>query len=210
MTAASSERPRRVRRRPDEKAVFPNVPYDRRYEAVFIGLMAAVLALGRKPRCTLEIQDRGEGRPARIFEILEGTRVSFHDLNRAGTPARFNMPFELGVAVALKRYWGRHDWFVLEALPHRVQRTLSDLKLTEEHVHGNGPRIAVSCILDALATKRRNPDPMAVDRLRRRMLAVAQQVKRSYGRRDLFYRAAFRSFLSASIELARRAGFIRP
>lgn len=189
--------------------MFLNVPYDPRYEPVFIALVAAMLALGRKPRCTLEIQDLGRGRPARIFEILEGTRVSFHDLSRAGVPARFNMPFELGLAVALRRYWGRHDWFVLEAIPHRVQRTLSDLKLTEEHIHRNGPRIAVSCVLDALSSDRRNPDPGSVDRLRRKMAAVARKVKRSYGRRDIFYRAAYRRFLSASLELARRDGFIR-
>lgn len=189
--------------------MFLNIPYDRRYEPVFIGLVAAVLALGRKPRCTLEIQDRGQGRPERIFEILEGTRISFHDLSRAGVPARFNMPFELGLAVALKRYWGRHDWFVLEASPYRVQRTLSDLKLTEEHIHRNGPRIAVSCVLDALSTNHRSPEPRAVERLRRRMAIVAQEVKRNYGRRDIFYRAAFRRFLSASLVLARRDGFIK-
>jgi hypothetical protein len=189
--------------------MFLNVPYDPRYEPVFIALVAAVLALGRKPRCTLEIQDLGQGRPARIFEILEGTRVSFHDLSRAGVPARFNMPFELGLAVALRRYWGRHDWFVLEATPYRVQRTLSDLKLTEELIHRNGPRIALSCVLDALSSDRRNPDPKSVDRLRRKMAAVARKVKRSYGRRDIFYRAAYRRFLSASLELARRDGFIR-
>jgi hypothetical protein len=108
-------RPRRNRRPPDENAVFLNVPYDLSYEPVFIGLVAALLALGRTPRCTLELSDRGQGRPARIFEILEESRVSIHDLSKVGLPVRFNMPFELGLAFALTRYWGRHDWYVLES-----------------------------------------------------------------------------------------------
>jgi hypothetical protein len=202
-------RPRRAPLAPDEKAVFLNIPYDRRYEPLFIALVAALLALGRKPRCTLELSDRGQGRPSRIFEIMEQSRVSLHDLSRVGTPARFNMPFELGLAFALSQYWGQHDWYVLEARAFRIQKTLSDLKITEEHVHRKGPRIAISCVFDALGTPRNDPDPSAVDRLRRKMAVVAADAKRRYGRHDLFYRAAYLHFMKGSIELARRGGFIR-
>lgn len=202
-------RPRRVRHLPDEKAVFLNVPYDPAYEQIFIALVAALLALGRKPRCTLELPDRGQGRPARIFELLERSRVSFHDLSRASLPARFNMPFEFGLAYALNRYWGRHDWYVLEARAFRIQMTLSDVKVDVEHVHQNRPTIAISCVLDALGTLRRDPDPRAVNRLRQKMSVVAAEVKHQYRRRTIFYRAPFRRFLTVSMALARRAGFIR-
>ena len=119
-----------------------------------------------------------------IFRLLEECRVSIHDLSRVGVPVRFNMPFELGLAFALTRYWGRHDWYVLEARAFRVQKTLSDLKVTEEHVHGNGPKIVISCVLDALGTTRRDPDPAEVDALRRKMVVVAENVKRQYGRKN--------------------------
>lgn len=202
-------RPRRVRHAPDEETVFLNVPYDPAYEPIFIALVAALLALGRKPRCTLELTDRGQGRPTRIFGLLEQSRVSFHDLSRVGLPARFNMPFEFGLAYALNRYWGRHDWYVLEARAFRIQKTLSDLKVTEEHEHRNRPTIAISCVLDALGTPRRDPDPRAVNKLRQKMSVVAAEVKHQYRRPTIFYRAAFRQFLTVSMALARRAGFIR-
>jgi hypothetical protein len=98
--------------RPDPQAVFLNVAYDRQYEPIFVALVAALLALGRKPRCILQILDSGEGRPKRIFRLLEGCAVSLHDLSRVHPPVRFNMPFELGMALALRRYRtvdGRHD-----------------------------------------------------------------------------------------------------
>ncbi len=41
---------------PSERSVFLDVPFDARYEPLFVGLVAAVTALGRIPRCVLEIQ----------------------------------------------------------------------------------------------------------------------------------------------------------
>jgi hypothetical protein len=92
----------------DEKAVFLNFPYDASYERVFLALLAVLLSLGRKPRCTFEIADVGQGRVSRIFDRLESSAVSIHDLSRVGSPARFNMPWELGLADAMRRYWGQH------------------------------------------------------------------------------------------------------
>src|SRR5437588_4429091 len=56
---------------------------------------------------------------------------------------QFNMPFELGLAVALeKTRRGRHEWLVFETQPHRVWKSLSDLAGTDEYVHGGTPRSA--------------------------------------------------------------------
>jgi len=194
---------------PDPQAVFLNVPYDKAYEPVFIGLVAALLALGRKPRCTLELKDRGQGRPSRIWQLLEGASVSLHDLSCVKPPPRFNMPFELGLAFALKKYRGRHQWYVLEDRIGRLDRTLSDLKGTEQHFHHRQPAQAISCVLDMLGTTRKDPDPRRVRKLATDLTKVAVDLKRSYNRRDVFYAAPFRKFMAAGIQLAQAAGVIR-
>lgn len=194
---------------PDPQAVFLNIPYDSAYEPIFIGLVAALLALGRKPRCTLELKDRGQGRPRRIFQLLETASVSFHDLSRVQPPPRFNMPFELGLAFALKKYRGRHQWYIFEDRIGRLDRMLSDLKGTEQHFHHGRPRPAISCVLDVLGTPHKDPDPRRVARLATDLSAVAKDLKKRYGRRDIFYPAPFRQFMAAGIERARAEGFIR-
>ena len=67
--------------------------------------MAGLSALGLFPRATLEIPG-GERRLDRIFDLIQTCASSLHDLSRVEldqkrpiTP-RFNMPFELGLAVA--------------------------------------------------------------------------------------------------------------
>jgi hypothetical protein len=46
------------------------------------------------------------------------------------------MPFELGLAVAsAKLDSAPHDWFVFEAVPRRVSKSLSDLNGTDPNIH---------------------------------------------------------------------------
>ena len=64
---------------------------------------------------------------------------SFHDLSRvqlSGGAPRFNMPFEVGLAVAMARWRPSHQWLVFEARPFRVQQTLSDLSGTDAYIYG--------------------------------------------------------------------------
>jgi hypothetical protein len=55
---------------------------------------------------------------------------SFHDLSRvelsSGAP-RFNMPFEVGLAVATARWRPSHQWFVFEARPFSIRRRYGTL-----------------------------------------------------------------------------------
>lgn len=191
---------------PDERAVFLNVPYDRGYERLFLALMAGLVALGRKPRCTLELPDFGQGRPDRILDLLQSCRMSFHDLSRGGTPARLNMAFELGLAYALRELRGAHDVVVLEAQPYRLDRTLSDLKKADHHVHEGKPQLVISCVLDVLGEGANDPDPAVVLGLYRRLARVAAGLKRRYGRSTVYYAAVYRAVLSAATGFAQDAG----
>ena len=155
---------------PDERAVFLNVPFDRGYEPIFIALIASLVAIGRIPRTVLEISEGGQGRLRRILEQMEACRVSLHDLSRVGNPSRFNMPFELGIAYALRRSFGRsrpHLFVILESEPHRLSRTLSDMAGYDPLIHYGKPRGAITAVLDSLGAGSGAPSPQDVYRLRR-------------------------------------------
>lgn len=148
------------------KQVFLNVPYDRRYERLFVALTVAVIAAGRTPRLTFDIPEVGIGRLRRIKRVMANCKVSIHDLSYARKlPARFNMPFELGLAVALRVQTGDHDFHVLESVEHRLQITLSDLNGIDAKVHGRNPARAIREVLGMVGRPGRNPPATVVNDL---------------------------------------------
>ena len=125
-------------------SAFLNTPYDQAFQRLYLSYIAGITAFGLMPRSTLEVPG-GTRRLDRIFDLIRTCRYSFHDLSRVEldvqrppTP-RFNMPFELGLAVAWEKLNpGQHVWFVFEARSRRLQKSLSDLGGTDVYVHG-GP-----------------------------------------------------------------------
>ena len=131
-------------------------------------------------------------------------RYSFHDLSRVqlsrGAP-RFNMPFEVGLAVATARWRPAHQWFLLEARPYRVQQTLSDLGGTDAYIHGDAPRQLLIALTDALIRVGEQPTLDVLYRLFRLLSAEAVGIRRSYG--TLFGARSFRDLGLLA------AGFVR-
>lgn len=122
-TLRKDPRPKRQRPRASKRTVFLNVPYDRNYESLYLAFIAGLCGFGLIPRATVELTG-SERRLDRIIRLIRRCRYSFHDLSRVQvdrtTPStpRFNMPFELGLAVAcVKNQRRTHEWFVFEAAP---------------------------------------------------------------------------------------------
>jgi hypothetical protein len=121
-------------------SVFLNIPYDAQFERLYLAYVAGITAFGLVPRTTLEIPG-GARRLDRIFELIQTCDFSVHDLSRVqlnrnfpATP-RFNMPFELGLAVAWEGLKHTHTWYVCESVERRLQKSLSDLNGTDVYVH---------------------------------------------------------------------------
>jgi len=145
------------------KAVFLNVPYDSKYERLYIAFIAGLCGFGLVPRATVELPG-SERRLARIISLIRRCRYSFHDLSRvqldAGRPRtpRLNMPFELGLAVAQAlNQRGRHEWFVFEARPHRLSKSLSDLAGTDPHIHGGKALGVLRSLANTLSRNKNRP-----------------------------------------------------
>ena len=139
-------------------SVFLNVPFDSRYQPLFIALIASLVALGKRPTCVLEVPGAGATRRDRIIDHIAGCEMSIHDLSRVSLSRanalmvpRFNMPFELGLAIAIShfdRHHRKHGLVVLEERAHRLQLTLSDLNGLDPQVHGGTIRGIVRCMLN--------------------------------------------------------------
>lgn len=197
---------------PDEKAVFLNVPFDKGYEKLFIALIASIVCLGRKPRCVLELAERGQGRLRRIVRHLEACRVSVHDLSRVGQPARFNMPFELGLAYALRTYKNPrmpYYFILLEKERYRLGKTLSDMSAHDPYVHEDRTTGVITAILDALSTGRRNPQTLQIHRIWKKLMKASRNLKRDHGSDTVYSRTIFKRLVAAAGILAAQEKLIQ-
>ena len=121
---------------PSDCAVFINCPYDAEYEPLFDALLFSGVCCGFLPRNATGSANVSVARMDRIFEAIFGSRYSIHDLSRCQGEgeqllARFNMPLELGIAMARRQVEAHsprcHDWLVLVPEDAPYARFISDL-----------------------------------------------------------------------------------
>lgn len=119
-----------------KKSVFINCPFDPDFVSRFDAMVFATVCCGFIPRSALESGSVAEPRMDRIIKSIFSSKYSIHDLSRCkgeGSEllARFNMPLELGIAMA-RRYMQsheseKHDWLVLVPEGHLYLNFISDL-----------------------------------------------------------------------------------
>lgn len=203
------------RGRADAQAVFLNVPFDRAYEGHLLALIAGLTALGLVPRSSMEIEWRLAGsRLQDIIALLRACEYSLHDFSRVqarrGAP-RFNMPFEAGLAYALELSGARHRCYILEARPHRLQTTCSDLNGIDPQIHGDRPEGVMLSLLNIFGQRRPGveiPDLMGFFTLLRDEAAVIRRT--GVESRGLYEPAYFRRLvLTGQAAVERLSGEIR-
>lgn len=194
----------------DPRDVFINVPFDPGYEPLFVTLVGALVFLGQEPHCVLEVREKGDGRLKRILDLMRTCRMSIHDLSRVGTPVRFNMPFELGLASALKLTApSRYEIFVMDAVDYRLDRLLSDYKGRDPLIHHGTPDGMLGCLLDTFASD--VEDPLREFRRATRLLRKsAELMKRDLRAASLFRPSLFRRLVTAATRIAIEQEFIKP
>lgn len=142
------------------ETVFINCPYDKEYAETFDAIVFAVACCGFIPRSALESGDVAVPRMERIVRAIFSSYYSIHDLSRCRGEgdehlARFNMPLELGIAMA-RRYQTKgqkHDWFVLVPEGHLYGRVISDLAGFDPTRYDGRPESAVPAVIGWLATR---------------------------------------------------------
>lgn len=187
------------------QSVFLNVPFDKSYEQQFLALVSAIVLLGRRPRCVLEIEESGVGRLNRLFQMLKQCRASIHDLSRVGTPVRFNMPFELGLACAIAEYTSTsHQYFVFEKKAYRLQHTLSDLNGRDPVVHDGTIRGTLRAVFEVLRAQGADTRPADALALYRDLSTLSAELKKAHGHKTVFSRVMFQELVAGAVKLAER------
>lgn len=191
----------------ERQNVFLNFPFDRPYERMYLALIAGVTALGMKPRCVLEIKTTTH-RLDRLLRLIEECPYSIHDLSRvqldgvAPRCPRFNMPFELGMSIAHSGLSAtRHHWIVLEEMPYRLHKSLSDLNGYDAFVHRGTVTGLLQALLDAFENPGRSMSLPEMKAAYRELRLVAEQLKIDNAWPSLYRAAAFRKLVVAATGL---------
>ena len=195
--------PARMRRRSAERFVFLNVPYDSAFENLYLAYIAGLSAFGLIPRATLEIPT-SRRRLERILELIQQCPYSIHDLSRVQLDARaprvprFNMPFELGLAVAQDAGNRGETWYVGETVPYRVSKSLSDLDGTDVRVHRGTVRGVFGALCDIFVRKTRQPSVQEMYRIYLVLRRNLPNMMRQAGARDPYGARVFRELVIAA------------
>jgi len=157
---------RRKRKRPAGKqpstrpaSVFINCPFDNEYLPLFDAIVFAVTCCGFIPRSALESGDVAELRIHRILRAMFASKYSIHELSRSHGEgdqnfARFNMPLELGMAMARRfETLENHDWLVLVPQGHTHQKFISDLSGYDPKGHDGSLEDIVRKVMAWLVTR---------------------------------------------------------
>lgn len=141
-----------------ERSVFMNYPYDLEYEPLFDALLLTIVTCGFIPRSALESGTVAVSRMDRIFEAINSSHFSIHDLSRCRGEgdtllARFNMPLELGIAMSRRRSTTPHDWFVLVPANAPYARFVSDLAGFDLEPYDGNEESIVSRVMSWLMTR---------------------------------------------------------
>jgi hypothetical protein len=133
--------------------------------------------------------------------------MAMHELSRVGMPSRFNMPFELGLACAIKDFNPtKYDIFVLDSKAYRIDRILSDYKGRDPLIHSGTCNGMVACLLDTFESHAGTPAEF------RQAATVLRQsaalMKRQLGSTSLFRPSLFRLLVAAATKIGQVRGFI--
>ncbi|MGH9782411.1 MAG: hypothetical protein ACRD33_11405, partial [Candidatus Acidiferrales bacterium] len=133
------------------------------FENLCLAYIAGVSAFGLKPRAALEIPTSTR-RLERILNLIQQCEYSIHDLSRvqldrtAPRTPRFNMPFELGLTVALEKVAIQgHSWIVCESMRFRLTKSLTDLDGTDPYIHDGTVRGLFRELGNAFVRNRNQP-----------------------------------------------------
>lgn len=192
-----------------ENSVFLNVPYDAEFQRLFLGYVAGLHAFGMVPRTTLEIPG-GVRRLDRVMQLIADCRYSIHDLSRVQLSRskprapRFNMPFELGLAVAHSKWTRGHTFFVFEQNRQRLSKSLSDLDGTDPYIHDGTLSGLFAQLGNAFVRVGQQPEAEQIRAMYRELRSSLASILRASGSGTIFQARAFRDISTVASALAQQ------
>jgi hypothetical protein len=147
-------------------------------------LIFTIQASGYKFRCAREEDDSGDIRLNKLVRLIGESPRSIHDLSRidrgAGDLPRFNMPFELAMAMGARRFSSslRNDRKkIMVREKYRLPEYLSDLGGNDPDAHEGDPRNVIGIVRQFL---HRSPDGHILPGPRRSSLRRSPRLRPTY------------------------------
>ncbi|WP_373044740.1 hypothetical protein [Vulgatibacter sp.] len=147
----------------------------------------------------------------RIYRLLGESQYSIHDLSRVQgstrrREARFNMPFELGLAYSLRKEKRTHQFLIFEEVRYRLTRTLSDLNGFDPQIHDGEPMKMLRLLRGSFVSRHRPSieDLRAVYRASRSAVRAAARLEGL----SVFDADGFRFLSAAASQEAAERGLI--
>jgi hypothetical protein len=193
----------------DANRALLNVPFDARFETLFLAYIAGLSGFGLVPQSVLQIPG-SHRRLDRLTHLISTCQYSFHDLSRVELDLkrprvpRFNMPFELGLAVGWEKHGGQpHRWYAFESRPYRALKSLSDLNGTGFYIHGNRTVGVFRCLSNALARGEHHPTVRQLQGIYHDLREDARTIKNDLAAKSLFDTRPFLDLAVTARRIAR-------
>ena len=138
--------------------VFINCPFDSGYLTCFEAIVFTIYVSGYEPVCALQDDHFGDVRLTKLKAMIESCDRTIHDLSRTesnskGLP-RFNMPFELGMAIGATQYGGvrqrRKRVMVMVKKRYVMAQFLSDAAGQDPVAHDGKPANVIRLVRNHL------------------------------------------------------------
>ncbi len=149
-----------------KRDVFINCPFSKDYQPLFQATVFTTLRSGFVPRCALEVDDGSDNRFDRICRIIGECKLGVHDISKTELDAnsrlpRFNMPLELGLFLAAKKFGGpnqnRKKCLIFDREPYRYQKYMSDISGQDIHAHSGKPAVLIAELAAWLRAETKDP-----------------------------------------------------
>jgi hypothetical protein len=124
--------------------IFINCPFTPDYQNHFRAIVYTIIRSGFTPRCALETDNSAYNRFDKICSIIRECRLAVHNISKtepdgnSGLP-RFNMPLELGLFLAAKKFGSgaqkRKLCIIFDKSKYRYQQFMSDIAGQDIHAH---------------------------------------------------------------------------
>ena len=120
--------------------VFLNYPYDSEFEDLADAMHFAVISAGLLPVCAKDINVTDKPRLLMLVDTILKCKYSAHDFSRSkgegeDNLARFNMPFEMGIAYGQAHRTQGHCCTFFVSEPHDYHKYISDLSGLDPTCH---------------------------------------------------------------------------
>jgi hypothetical protein len=188
---------------PTPETVFINMPYAAAYEERLLALIGGLSLYGVIPTAAT-VAGEHRYRLPRIIEAIQDCALSIHDLswrahNDAGSKSlRFNMPFELGIAVALQESQ-KNDYVVIDTTADGLNEVMSDIRGLDVEIFDGTPMGVFRILTNIFHRDDFQPAPRDFRRVFGRLNTLADRLRTKFGYVSIFQAGAF-------AELRRLAG----